>query len=315
MATNGQYRQHFKVLPEHEWPDEYEHDAYSGRIEPAWYKRERDRFHQPKEGEFGEPAYRALPGERWHALTNSWGAGTIMGHFAHYSVTHPGMIAFTKSFAHGVADRQTVMKPGRYLSTYFADSLSAPEIARLAGMVSALTKPPEVRFARTAEDIRRIYRNGPSSCMVYGEGEYSTRGIHPTAVYAGPDTAVAYMLSNADDPDSVTARSVVVMEGDEPVAYTRVYGDADRLVDSLRGMGLAKRMTLDGVRLPRIPVPESTDTFVMPYLDNLADRGWMVVTSDPSDPDDYFMVHHVIHGAPRGAVSAQNTRGVITFYP
>ena len=92
---------------------------------PDWFEREKARF------DAGE--YQPVP---WPENLTQY-----PGHFLHLSETTPGNVAFTQSSAHGERDRQTTIKPGKYLTKYFPD-LPPPEVARLAvaGEVAAVAE-------------------------------------------------------------------------------------------------------------------------------------------------------------------------------
>ena len=178
------------------------------------------------------------------------------GHFLHLSTETPGNVAFTQSDRHGEADRQTTVKPGRYLTKYFPDLLS-PEVARLAGLISAKQKPSELFIARTREEISHVYINGPSSCMSSG---FSNLHAHPSEVYAGPDTAVAYIKGSAD---RIVGRTVI--RTNEPLGYMRLYGDDVRLLEALESNGYGEAVSFEGCRLLRIN--RNDEEIIAPYVD------------------------------------------------
>lgn len=208
---------------------------------PDWFEREKARF------DAGE--YQPVP---WPENLTQY-----PGHFLHLSETTPGNVAFTQSSAHGERDRQTTIKPGKYLTKYFPD-LPPPEVARLAGLISATTKSSELFIARTREEIAHVYKNGPNSCM---SERFRSLECHPSEVYAGPDTAVAYIKGTGD---RIVGRAVI--RTSVPRGYMRLYGDDVRLLASLTAEGYGEAVSFEGCRLLRINREES-DYIIAPYVD------------------------------------------------
>lgn len=183
-------------------------------------------------------------------------------HYAHLSVDKPGMVAYTADVEAGVNDKQTRITPGRYLERFYADVFSRDEIAKYVAEVTGCFS--EFKLARTAEDIRTVYRNGPSSCM--GGGPLHTDqywrsanldGHDPTDVYAEPsDLAVAYF----GPIDHCSQRSVVWPENK---TYQRVYGSGP-LEKLLQDAGYTEGSP-DGARILNIPMRGG---HLMPYIDH-----------------------------------------------
>jgi hypothetical protein len=179
-------------------------------------------------------------------------------HYAHVSLVDGAMVAFTENDAKGVADRQTRMKPGKYLKKYFGDVLSAERITELATAFCAEFKPMDLKFAADADDIEHVYRHGPNSCMSYSADGYSG-SCHPVRAYAGPDLQIAYI---GRDADNITARCVV---WPSKKVHTRIYGDELRLRPLLEAAGYSKG-TLHGARMTAIK-DDGDDGYVVPYVD------------------------------------------------
>jgi hypothetical protein len=209
----------------------------------SWQVRERGRFVT------GE--YQALP---WATLPWFDRAETAL-HFAHVSTEDGAKIAYTEDAVKGQADRQTRIKPGKYLARFYSDVLSTEEIARLSAEYSKTYEDNVLRFATTADDWERVYVDGPSSCMSKPASSYDGP-CHPVRVYAGPDLQLAYLERNGD----VTARAIV---WPERKTYTRIYGDQVRLQDMLEEAGFSEG-GLDGARLVR---KGYNGGFVLPYVD------------------------------------------------
>lgn len=227
----------------------------------VWKARERARF---DEDGLDTPAYKAVP----------W-ADTLEDkhpdHFVHMALDHPGKIAFTENDAKGLADRQTVIAPGRYLTRFYADTLTPQEIEAWAAAVSVLAGEFALKVTSDADEIEDVYVNGPSSCMAYNADDFSS-SCHPARVYAGPDLAVAY-IGPRDNP---SGRSVV---WPERKVFSTIYGDCSRLRMLLTEQGY-KEGGLDGARVRRI---RDGSAFVMPYVDGIdsaSDTGEFIVLDD-----------------------------------
>lgn len=177
-------------------------------------------------------------------------------HFAHLSIKQPGMIAYTKTPEHGHIDRQTITKPGRYLTEYLSHVPEHRKTAWIAECSTDLT----LGIARTAEDILAVYLHGPSSCMDGAHWEDDiVSSVHPTAVYGDSDLGVAYFGSMA----KAKARCVV---WPDKKLYSRPYGDTDRLIMLLERAGYSKAYNnfLDGARIRAI---REGSGWLMPYVD------------------------------------------------
>lgn len=181
---------------------------------------------------------------------------------------HAGMVAFAESEAKMVADRFTVMKPGRYLQKYFGDKLDPKQIKELADRYVGEHMVSELKWATTQEEMIRAINLGPSdSCMSAGfyEGrERWFRGhIHPAAVYAAGDIHVAYIENGNGE---VIARAVCNIN-DKTAA--RIYGDDRLLLPALEAAGYTQeRGALVGCRLLKIQNRSGRGhNWIMPYVD------------------------------------------------
>jgi hypothetical protein len=225
-----------------------------------WQVRERDRFVD------GVYLYVPWAGEDWHNLD----------HFAHLSISHPGMIAYTPDDEYGIQDRQKRIKPGKYL-LMVQPSMGQADIDYWLGKVKS--RGADLKITQDADEIETVYRNGPGSCMSKDASCYSPNGIHPTRVYAGPDLGVAY-LGDMDER-KFSARCVV---WPEKKIYSRVYGDASTLKTILQAHGYSSG-DLDGARIQAIEL--IGDGYVMPYVDGIAEAeycaGYLILGSGDLD--------------------------------
>lgn len=202
----------------------------------TWSDRERARF---KSGEY---------------IHVPWQAHDVFpSHYAHLSLTKPGLIAYSKDAEHGVSDRQTVVKPGKYLEEFYAGEFSSSQIATWIGQCGA--KHLTLQVTQDRADIRTIYLHGPNSCM---KTAFHYLPCHPAEVYAGPDLALAYY----GDKSSANARAVV---WPERKIYSRIYGN-EHVLDALLKQAGFERGSLQGARVLKIACDRG---YVMPYVDYL----------------------------------------------
>lgn len=229
----------------------------------AWRQREHERFI--------DGTYRHVP---WHSCledlnrySSSRGplAVALLDHFAHVSLDQPGMIAYTSDDAKGAEDKQTRIKPGKYLQDHAKDLFSAEEIAEFIGQVKAATAP--LQIARTANEIARVYsaEDGPTSCM---DGRNFSFSECPARVYAYKDLAVAYLGDISGEnrsQDVIGARAVV---WPDKQIYSRVYGDVDTLESALQTAGYSEG-SIKGARIAAIE--HGNGGYVMPYIDDVSE--------------------------------------------
>lgn len=207
-------------------------------------------------GRFADGTYVPLP---WADLPK---LSLTAEHFAHISTEDGAKIAYTQDAAKGAGDIQTRVRPGKYLTQFYSDTLDAPTIARMAAEFSNQYGESNVLlFAETADEIERVYENGPRSCMAHSESHFAS-SEHPVRIYAAGDLAVAYMVRN----DEITARALVwPAKG----IFGRIYGDETRLIDLLETAGYAQG-SLKGARMTRIA---ERGGFVCPYIDDTQSAG------------------------------------------
>lgn len=207
----------------------------------------------------------------------------IPDHYAHVALDDPTMIAFTASPEHGEADRQTRMKPGRYLQRFYPN-LTPKQVAFYADWWRTGSKPlavpdhGELLFATTELEMIRVYAYGPGSCML---GEDCVR------VYAAGDLALAYFQVGK----AVMARALCWPakkvfgrvyptpdawdEYDDQVPEYDSEDDAEAwqqaLFNKLKAEGythVAEGGSFNGARIQAIPYDGyDDDEWVMPYLD------------------------------------------------
>jgi hypothetical protein len=210
----------------------------------TWRGRER--------GRFNDGTYAHVP---WQSQDEQ------PDHYAHVSIVDPGYVAYTKDDEHGISDRQTRVRPGRYLEQFYSH---VDLETRQQWIASCSADALALKIATTADEIRKVYENGPNSCMGgHRDGcdtpKFSSWTHHPAEVYAGPDLAVAYIGTL----DRVSARAVV---WPEEKTYSRTYGSTRVLEQVLERAGYS-RGDLTGASIRKIT--HSNGQYLMPYIDGI----------------------------------------------
>lgn len=292
-------------------------------LRPAtWQEREHSRFVS------GAYHYPVWDSEGWWQRFRHYGAP---GHYAHISMEDPNMVAFTESPEKGERDIQTRMKPGRYLKKFLGpdsayvktqgyEGLTDKQVAYYAEWQQRGARPEldviktaKLKFATTEDDIERVYRKGPRSCMDghHGDGGRWPDGEHPCRIYAAGDLAVAY-LETTDG--KIAARQLVwpakkVMgraypsesnyDSDGWASQSEALSVAEALADRLKKDGYTSfyedQRLFDGARLIKREWPSGE--YVMPYLDG----------TGVCMKDDHFVIAYQGYD-----YSGNNTDGTLT---
>lgn len=193
----------------------------------------------------------------------------------------PKMIAYYPSAGKRAAKVRTIIRPGRYLTKFFADVLTAKEIAYYAdwqanGVPPKSDEPdgPIVHFATTPDEIEQVYLNGPPSCMSGKARDYDSPE-HPVRIYGAGDLAIAY-IRDADNPNIVVSRTICWPEKKVfgRLYPTGVYDKQEELKTALMARGFAPHQlaphAFDGAKMLKIE-GEDYDQYIMPYLDSPAE--------------------------------------------
>jgi len=178
-----------------------------------------------------------------------------------------GMVAFAESPAKLMADRFTVMKPGRYLSRFFSDKMEERTLKKWADKVAAAGIPlSPLQFVEhdDAPGWMRVYNDGCESCM---------KGHEEVEVYAHRKSVLrlAYQMKGTE----IVTRAIV-REDTEPKQYIRAYPNTTSIenqklhtamVSALEAAGY-EHGNLKGVLLDSIEYEGDSDGYVCPYLDS-----------------------------------------------
>lgn len=226
----------------------------------------------------------------WLESTKRW------DQMPYVSLKDKNKIVYTPSVDYGKADRQVMIKVGKYLNQNFGDKVGGDTIRYWANRHSELYGNHTLRFAVTADDIEWVYENGPESCMVMDrEARYINSDVHPVRVYESPDIAVAYLLKPGN-PNRVMSRTVINTVDKQ---WTAIYGDK-HIMESILESQDYDQGSLDGCRLQI--VNDSNGKELCPYLDGDAtDADYY----DDSNGTLWLMVTY------EGEFTAQTTNGYL----
>lgn len=221
-----------------------------------WRERETARFENAK--------YERVPWDTdltWiEAMSKD---GPHKEHFVHVSSGDDGMIAYTPNDGFGRLDRKLRTTPSRYIFKFFGENATSK---KWLNMWTKKKSDIDLKFATTREEIRRVYVNGPNSCMKGEASRFWRRkgAPHPVEAYAGA-LQVAYVENSAG---KITARCVC---SHEKQTYGRLYGHQSAILKSLLDGEGFKAGGFDGIKMPMIDVTSFTkvpNSYLMPYMDS-----------------------------------------------
>lgn len=240
------------------------HDTFNAYT-PLWKVREQ---HRLRTG-----GYVSLPQSILDVLPEE----VIDSQIPHLAVKpgNAGMIAFTQSPVAGAADRQQVMKPGRYIRQH-CPHLSDEQVKQLAAEVMGALDA-DIHMSHEADDFARVYINGPSSCMAYDEtgkafyrlmvnGEF----FHPARAYAHPENNIRIVW--LESGGRIGARAVVNIKNKcYPSIYASdsVAGARRKLESYLDAQGFRQADgALRGEKLLLVNPDDYPDAIICPYIDS-----------------------------------------------
>jgi hypothetical protein len=234
--------------------------------QPLWHVREEARLRLGIYDPLPEAAKELLDPVKTAAL------------FPHLPIksNNAGMIAYTQNTTHGVMDRQTVARTGRFLRQFAKDGVCDEEVKQMAAHIAS-TLSSQFKHSREREDYKRVYISGPSSCMSYDE---SGKGfgrlmvddvfVHPCEVYAHPDNDLEIVWCEVQD--NIVARTII---NKKRMQYPRIYakesvGNAEqRLKGYLEDLGYTQYdHALADQKLLRISPTKYPRAIICPYIDS-----------------------------------------------
>jgi hypothetical protein len=211
-------------------------------------------------------------------------------HFLRASNSKEDMVSYVPSHQYGLADRRIRLSVGRYLSKFYSDYLTPAQIRDVVN----LSQQDKVLFATGRAEIRRVYEEGPRSCMK--DAVHGTTHSCEVYGYQYPSGDYEFAVAYLERDNQITARALVAMK---PKVFVRHYGDdGPVLASKLKSMGYVQKSSMGhyALRLLEIDNPCGSG-YLMPYLDG----------------DDDFIEHmdgYWVWNESRG-LSACNADGVI----
>lgn len=210
---------------------------------------------------------------------------------------------------HMLKNRRTALRPVRWLQTYAHARLDFRPDYPIAQALIGETTVAVLHYAKSQEEVRDIYENGPRSCM---GGKGPTTGTHhPAEAYFSPDLTVAYLKHE----NRITARAVVAPK---LKLFGRIYGDGVRLSRLLQADGYNQAQgEILGVRLRKIEhkAPKGLRSkherkgFYLPYTDICT------FVEDRGDPEFFYTIDGRHHNKPHTLLPTKSTSIVLWFYP
>lgn len=226
-----------------------------------------------------------------------------LDHFAHVDPDTPENVRFTESEEKGKADIKTSLPVNRYLVKYH-NYMNPHERKLLKALHIGMEEEADVKFATTADEIERVYLQGPSSCMAHDPDWYAAPH-HPVRQYAAGDLAIAYM---EDEDGRITYRAIC---WPEKKIYARIYPDwgYEEFVAALEKLGYVYSwLGFQGASMlaelasgewaeDEDDTPEYFDGYISPYLD-------VIGSACVSECGKYLILNK------NGEVDCQNQAGI-----
>lgn len=184
----------------------------------------------------------------------------------------------------------------RVLETTEGKQLDDNTVKELSEYIKECIDRYELRFATDRKEWRRIYENGPRSCMSNCLVRTHNGMVHAVEAYSTPDFKLAYLIDKNNN-NKIVARSVCSTINN---SFSVIYGLKNVLESQLRNEGMEFNADLDNHKLLRIDVNENSiydDNYIAPYVDHnynaIKDGKYLIIGS--------------------GDLNIQNTEGVTAY--
>lgn len=174
----------------------------------------------------------------------------------------PKMLGYYRSQKDMDNDLMTFVKAGKAFRAILPRNEFNDDFIRKLTDIHKINYPVTVlQFARTREEIRRAYEEGPKSCMSHMARDYRTDGVHPTEVYATPDLEIPYLI---DEEGDIIARGIAT---NDKRYLEKGYGEFTLLKAALdaRGYKIGDENILYGKRI--LALYNAEDQRIQPYID------------------------------------------------
>jgi len=211
-----------------------------------------------------------------------------------YVETGDQMQVFVYNSIRMMVDRRPIqMRLGSFLAALGIHNSVVERLVSIAKAKTGITS--DVKFACTADEIERVYADGPRSCMRPDQlrecwSSYSWTPDSPVRAYAYPldrtdhnhaldnKLALAYLDNNSG---RVVARTVVDVERKR---YGRIYGE-EVLVRALKRMDYQYDGDLAVGKRFSVVKGQPPNVYMLPYVDSNASAGFIYTGRNP----EYFV--------------------------
>ena len=225
--------------------------------------------------------------------------------------TATGLINYYADVSAMIRGKRTETRPGRFLTRFFVDPdgnvPSNASVKKFAELLKAHAERYELRFVETSDEMRKVYKKGPGSCMQYPRLAHEViceddivRNLHPVAVYQSPDIELAYMVDTMRE-DKIISRCLIDRRDPEKRRHGIIYGEVAGMDNMLKEKGIeGASCGLNGCRIRKLRLADCHRSYLMPYID------YAEFVGEHSDDDgDWF----VIDGGSGRDYESQNTNG------
>ena len=231
-------------------------------------------------------------------------------HYARVN-TATGLINYYADVAAMIKGKRTETRPGRFLTRFFVDPdgnvPSNASVKLFAELLKAHAERYELRFVETSDEMRKVYKKGPGSCMQYPRLAHEViceddivRNLHPVAVYQSPDIELAYMVDTMRE-DKIMSRCLIDRRDPEKRKHGIIYGEVTGMDNMLKEKGIeGASYGLNGCRIRKLRLADCHRSYLMPYIDYAEEVG------EHSDDEGHWFI---INGGGGRDYECQNTNG------